>query len=63
MIQREKKHEALTLQKFMPLILANYKITESINSLNLKQREVFNVVHSWVKEKVKYDGDHVEPIH
>ena len=58
-----KKNKASTLQKFMPLILSNYEITESINSLNLKQSKVFNVVYSWVKGKVKYDEDHVEPNH
>ena len=28
-----------------------------------KQREVFNVVHAWAKDYVKYDGHHVETVH
>lgn len=33
------------------------------DSLNLKQREVFNVVHTWAKDSVNHDGHNVEPIH
>ena len=47
----------------MPQILPDDGIAEGINSLNSKQREVFDVVHSWVKDYVKYDGHNVEPIH
>ena len=47
----------------MPQILPDDEIAEGINSLNSKQREVFDVVHSWVKDYVKYDGHNVEPIH
>ena len=31
----------------MPKVLPDYEITEGKNSLNLKQREVYNVVHAW----------------
>ena len=31
----------------MPHILPNDEIAESINSLNSKEREVFNVIHTW----------------
>ena len=40
----------------MPQILPD---DESINSLNSKQREVFNVVHRWAKNYVKYDAHDV----
>ena len=30
---------------------------------NSKQREVFNVVHTWAKDYIKYNGHNIEPIH
>ena len=47
----------------MPQVLPDDKIGKSINSLNSKQREVFNVVHTWAKNFVKCDGKDVEPVH
>ena len=47
----------------MPKILPDDEIAEGINSLNLKQREVFNVVQTWAKDYVKYDGHDIEPAH
>ena len=47
----------------MPKILLDNEIAEGINSLNSKQREVFNAVHKWGKEYVKCNGYNVEPIH
>ena len=44
-------------------MLPDDKIAEGINSLKLKQREVFNVVHTWAKDYVKYNGYDVEPVH
>lgn len=38
-------------------------ITESINSFNLKQREVFNIVHKLAKDYVYYDEHNVELVH
>ena len=53
-----------TIPNFMPQILPNDEIGKGIvNSLNSKQREVFNVVYAWAKDYVKYDGHNVEPIH
>ena len=51
------------LPNFMPQILPDDEIPEGINSLNSKQREVFDMVHSWAKEYEKCDGHNVEPIH
>ena len=34
---------------FMPPILPDSEIAKGVNSLNSKQREVFNVVHKWAK--------------
>ena len=47
---------------FMSQILANGEIAASINSLNLKQRDVFNVVHAWAKDYVEHKWHNVEPI-
>ena len=39
------------------------EIAAGINSLNSKQREVFNAVHTWAKDYVKFDGHNVEQVH
>ena len=44
----------------MPQVLPDDEIAKDRNSLNSKQREVFNVVHTWAKNFVKYDGH--EPV-
>ena len=44
-------------------MLPDDEIAEGVESLHLKQREVFNVVHTWHKDYVKYDGHDVEPVH
>ena len=48
---------------FMPQVLPDDEIAKGINSLNSKQREVFNVVHTWAKNFVKYNGHDVELVH
>ena len=45
----------------MPQILPDDKFAEDIDSLNAKQREVFNVVYTWAKDYVQHDGHNVEP--
>ena len=64
-IQKKKKQTKKTsaLPSFMPQILPDDEIVEGINSLNSKQREIFNVVDKWAKDYEKYDGHNVEPIH
>ena len=44
-------------------ILPDDQITKDINSLNQKQREVFNVVHTWAKDYGLYAGHDVVPVH
>ena len=56
-------NKASELRNFMRKILPYDKFAEGINSLNSKQREVFNVVHTWAKDYVKYDKRNVEPTH
>ena len=56
-------NKASAIPNFMLQILPDDEIAKDINSLNSKQREVFNVVHRWVKNYVKYDGHDVEPVH
>ena len=46
----------------MPKVLPDDEIAKDTNSLNSKQTEVFNVVHTWAKNFVKYDGHDVEPV-
>ena len=58
----EETNKTSALPNFMPQILPDDEIAKGINSLNSKQREVFNVVHAWAKDYVKYDGYNVEPI-
>ena len=45
-----------TILNFMPKILPGDETAKDINSLNSKQMEVFNVVHTWVEDYVKYNG-------
>ena len=59
----EEINKTSSFPNFMPQILPDDEIAEGINSLNSKHREVFNVVHTWARDYVKYDGHNVEPIH
>ena len=47
----------------MPQILPDDGIAGGINSSNSKQKEVFNMVHTWDKDYIKYDGHNVQAIH
>ena len=47
----------------MPQTLPDDEIAKDINSLKSKQREVFNVVHTWAKNYLKNDVHDVEPVH
>ena len=38
------------------------QVTRYKNSLGSKQRELFSVVHEWVKGYVKYSKHNVEPV-
>ena len=40
----------------MPKILPGDETAKGINSLNSKQMKVFNVVHTWAEDYVKYNG-------
>ena len=48
---------------FMPQILQDGEIAKGVNSVNSKQREVFNVVYKWTKDYVKCNGHNVEPVY
>ena len=61
--EEEETSKTSALPNFMPQILPDDEIAAGINSLNSKQREVFNVVHTWPKSYVKYDGHNGERIH
>ena len=63
-IQKTEKQTKLSATaNFIPKKFPDNDIAEGINSLNSKQREVFNVVHTWAKDYVKYNGHNVEPVH
>ena len=51
------------IPNFMPQVLPDDGTAKGIYSLNSKQREDFNVVHTWAKDYEKYDGHHVESVH
>ena len=40
----------------MSKTLPDDEIAQGINSLNSKQRKVFNLFHTWAKDYVKHDG-------
>ena len=50
MIEKTQKEiKLMQLLTFMSQILPDDEIPKGINSLNSKQRKVFNVLHTWVK--------------
>ena len=53
---------AVTLN-LMQQIIRDDLFSEGRNSLNLKQREVFNVVETWAKDYIKHDELDSEPPH
>ena len=56
MIQKKETNKTSALSSFMPqILLPDDEIAEDKISINSKQREYFNVVHTWAKDYVKYD--------
>ena len=39
------------------------EIEKGINFSNSKQREIFNVVHTWDKDYIEHDGHDAEPVY
>ena len=62
-IQYTETNKTSAIANFMPQILPDDEIAKAINSLNSKQMEVFNVVHTWAKDYVKYNEYDFEPLH
>ena len=48
---------------FVPQALPDGEIAADINSINSKQKEVFNMVHIWAKHCEKYGEHDVELMH
>ena len=48
------------ISNFMPQMLTGDEISEGIN---LKQRQMFNMVHTWGKDHVNNNGNNVQLIH
>ena len=61
LIQLDLHYSAIL--NFMLKILPDDEIADSINSLDSKQKELFNVVHTWGKDYVKYNRHNVKPLH
>ena len=61
--ENRETNKATSTANFMSKILPDNDIAEGKNSLNSKQRDVFNVVHTWARDYVKYNGHNVEPVH
>ena len=61
-LEEGETNRTFAIPNFMSQILPHNEIAEGINSLNSKQREIFNVVHTCAKKYVKYDRHNVEPI-
>ena len=58
-----ERNKTSAIPHFMPQVLLDDEIEKGINSLNSKQRDVCNVVHTWAKNFAKGDGRDVEPMH
>ena len=56
-------NKTFAIPNFMPKILPDDRIVEGIDAWDSKQKEVFNAVHTWAKDYVKYDEHNVEPVH
>ena len=56
-----RTNKTSAIPNFIPQILPDDEIAKDTNCLNSEQREVFNEVHTWAKDYVKYDGFDVEP--
>ena len=64
MIQKtQKKTDRLQFLHLCQNVLPDDKIAKGTNSLDLKERKVFNVVHIWAQDYVKYNGHNVKPGH
>ena len=55
-------NETSEIPSFILQILLDQEVAEEINSLNSKQREVFNAIHTWAKDYVKYDTHDIEQL-
>ena len=56
-------NKTFAIPNFMLQILSDDEIAKGINSLNSKQREVFNMIRTLAKDYVKYGGHDVEPVY
>ena len=50
--ENTKTNKTYAILNFMPKILPDDEIEEGINSLNLQQRDVFIMPHTWAKENI-----------
>ena len=57
-----KTNKTYAIPNYMTKILPGDEISEGINYLNSRQREVSSVVDTWAEDYVKYNGHDVEPV-
>ena len=50
------------IPNFIPRIMVDDEILESINSLNSNRRNIFNIVHNCIKEYANHKGASVKPV-
>ena len=62
-VETGESNRNFAIPNFMPRIVADDEIVENINFLNSKQRDVFSIVHNWVKEYAKHKGVNVKAVH
>lgn len=63
--EKRETNKNSAIPNFKSQILPDEEIAEVIGSLNSKQREIhtcFNVVHTWTKDYVKYDGYNIASV-
>ena len=62
-LEKGKTSNSSALFTLMPKVLPDEEMAKGTNYLNSKQREFVNVIHTWVKDYIKYDRHNIEPIH
>ena len=62
-VENTESNRSFTIPSFMSRIMADDDISESINSPNFKQCDVFTAVHNKAKEYAKHNCVSTKPVH
>ena len=60
--RRYRNKDSSADPNFILKVLLDDEIAKRINLLNSKQRKVFNVIFTWTKDYVKYDGYNIASV-